>query len=157
MALKTGSVESTLDDKGRVNIPVRFREQYQGPLIITRGYEQPCVWVMTVPLFENFKRNIINKEKHSQVERIVLEEYYINEAQDVEIDKAGRIAIPATLRKDAGLNTGMTKNCLVISAETRLAIWDSDVREAYLAKNEALAQAAIDKLGSQDIFGAGEG
>ena len=147
MELKTGSAESTLDDKGRVNIPVRFREQYQGDLVITWGMEH-CALVMTPEVWDLFVKRIRTSAMLTQEERDIFEYKLLNQAQLVELDKAGRIAIPPPLRKYANL----TKDCLVISAENRLSIWDSAVFEAYLAEKEAVARAAWNKLGSQDIF-----
>ena len=149
MELKTGSIESTLDDKGRVNIPVRFREQYQGKLVITWGMEH-CAWIMTPAVWERFERALRNSEMLTQEERLVLEDKHLNQAQVVELDKAGRIAIPPTIRKYANLS----KDCMVIRAENRLDIWDSAVFDAYLAEKDTAARAAMNKLGSQDIFRA---
>ena len=150
MELNKGSAESTLDDKGRVNIPVRFREFFQGELIITWGLER-CAWIMTPPVWERFEKALRNSEMLTQEERLILEDKHLNQAQVVELDKAGRIAVPATIRKYAGL----TRDCMVIRVENRLSIWDSSVFADYLAEKDAIARAAMNKLGSQDIFRAG--
>ena len=147
MELKTGSSESTLDDKGRVSIPVRFREQYQGELVITWGMEH-CAWIMTPAVWERFEKTLRDSETLTQEERLILEDKHLNQAQVVELDKAGRIAIPPTIRRYANLS----KDCMVISAENRLAIWDSGVFDAYLSNKDQLARTAMNKLGSQDIF-----
>ncbi|MCL2380691.1 MAG: division/cell wall cluster transcriptional repressor MraZ [Treponema sp.] len=147
MELKTGSAESTLDDKGRVSVPLRFREQYQGELIITRGMER-CVWVMTPSAWGHFKKNLYGSGEFTQAERRLFEDTLINLGDDVELDKAGRIAVPPVLRKYANL----TKDCIVISAGDRLSIWDSEEFDTYLRKKEEQAQAAMDKLGAKDIF-----
>ena len=148
--LKTGAAESTLDDKGRVNIPIRFREEYQGELVITWGMER-CVWIMTPGVWDNFTQALGNSDKLSQEERLILEDKHINQAQVVELDKAGRIAIPPTIRKYANLS----RDCMVIRSENRLSIWDSAVWDAYLTEKDALARSAINKLGTQDIFRTG--
>jgi len=150
MELKTGSAESTLDDKGRVSIPVRFREQFQGELVIAWGIEQ-CVYVMKPVAWQHFEQNLRNPEMYTQEERRILENKHLHQAQVVEIDKAGRIAIPPTFRKYANLS----RDCMVISAEDRLSIWDIATFDVYLAENDTLARAAINKLGSKDIFKAG--
>jgi len=150
MELKTGSADSTLDEKGRVSIPVRFREQFQGELVITCGIEQ-CVYIMKPEAWECFKLNLSNPELYTQEERLFLQNKHLHQAQVVEIDKVGRIAIPPTFRKYANL----TRDCRVISAEDLLKIWDNDTFDAYIAKNDALERAAINKLGSKDIFRAG--
>jgi len=150
MELKTGSADSTLDDKGRVSIPVRFREQFQGKLVITCGIEQ-CIYIMKPAAWECFKPNLSNPELYTQDERLFLQNKHIYQAQVVEIDKVGRIAIPPAFRKYANL----TRDCRVISAEDLLKIWDNDTFDAYIAENNALERTAINKLGSKDIFKAG--
>ena len=150
MELKTGAAESTLDDKGRVSIPVRFREHYQGKLVITRGMEH-CVWVMTPQVWEHLEQTIRNSETLIQEERHILEDTLLIQAQETELDKTGRIAIPPTIRKHANLR----KECMVISTGNRLSIWDSVVFETYLREKEEVARAAFNKLGSQDIFKVG--
>ena len=147
MELKTGSAESTLDDKGRVNIPVRFREFFQGELIITRGMEQ-CAMIMTPALWDRFKQVEEDSDVLTQEEREAFKNKHLNQAQVVELDKTGRIAIPAIIRKYANL----ARDCMVIRDGDRLSIWDSGAWDAYLAEKDSLARAAMNKLGTQDIF-----
>ena len=146
MELRTGAAESTLDDKGRVNIPTRFREYFQGKLFITRGMDK-CAMIMTEAACENFYNAEGNSELN-QEEREALKNKFLRLIHEVELDKAGRIAIPSHIRKYANL----TRNCLVIRDEQRLLIWDFDDFEAHLEETEDLARAAMNKLGSQDIF-----
>ena len=150
MELKTGSAESTLDDKGRVNIPIRFREYFQGKLFITRGMDK-CAMIMTEAVCQNFEQAERNSDALNQQEREAIKNKHLRLIVEVELDKAGRIAIPSNIRKYANL----TRNCLVIRDEDRLFIWDSDVFEIHLTETDELARAAMNKLGSQDIFRAG--
>ena len=153
MELKTGSAESTLDEKGRVSIPVRFRDQYQGELVITRGMER-CIWIMTAPVWERYEQDLRSRSKEENLndeEWDVLEYKIIGHAQGVELDKAGRAAIPPTLRKHANLS----KDCMVINGKNRLSIWDSETFETYLEEKDAIARAAMNKLGAQEIFRTG--
>jgi MraZ protein len=147
MILKRGSEESTLDDKGRVNIPVRFREYFQGELVITRGMEH-CAFIMTPKGWEHFEQAEINSDVLNHEEREAFRNKHLNQAQLVELDKAGRIAIPSIIRKYANL----TRDCIVIREEDRLFIWDSGDFEDYLKEKDDVARAAMNKLGSQDIF-----
>ena len=147
MELNRGSAESTLDDKGRVNIPVRFREFFQGELIITRGME-PYALILTPSAWERFEQNFLNSDRFTPEERNALEELCLNEASVVEIDSAGRIAIPSLIRKYANLS----RDCKIIRVENRLSIWDSAAHETYLSEKNPLAKAAMTKLGTHDIF-----
>jgi len=147
VVLNRGSAESTLDDKGRVNIPVRFREQFQGELIITRGMEH-CAMILTPSGWEHFEQAEENSDVLNHEEREAFKNKHLNQAQVVELDNAGRIAVPSIIRKYANL----TRNCIVIRDKDRLFIWDSADYEAYLDEKDPVARTAMNKLGSQDIF-----
>ncbi|MCL2008266.1 MAG: division/cell wall cluster transcriptional repressor MraZ [Treponema sp.] len=149
MTLKTGSAESTLDDKGRVNIPTRFRDQYQGDLVISWGMEQ-CVWIMKPATWETFELKMRNSTVFNQEEWRYFEYKVLGQIQSAELDKAGRIAIPPTFRRYASLS----KDCMIICAEDRLSIWDVDVFYSYLADKDSMAQSAMNKLGTHNIFKA---
>jgi MraZ protein len=86
----------------------------------------------------------------TQGERLIFEDKHLNQAQIVELDKTGRIAIPATVRKYANL----TRECIVIRSESRLSIWDTDSFYKYLSDQDSVAREVMNKLGSQDIFRA---
>ena len=147
--LNRGSAESTLDDKGRVNIPARFREHFKGELVITRGMEH-CVLIMTPSVWERFEKAEENSDILTQEEREAFKSKHLNQAQVVELDNAGRIAIPSIIRKYANL----TRNCIVIRDEDRLSIWDSEAFETYLEEKDAVTRAVMNKISSQDIFRA---
>ena len=147
MELKTGSSESTLDDKGRVSIPVRFRDQFQGELFITRGQER-CVWIITPPAWENLKKNLGNPGVFSSEERRFYKETMIDLKEDVRIDKVGRIAIPSLLRGYANLSS----KCTVICSGDRLAVWDSGEFIALINKREDSSTSTLNKFGGRDIF-----
>ena len=147
MESKTGPAESTLDEKGRVSIPIRFRDQYQGELIINRGMD-PCIWIMTPAVWEKIKQDIRKSGEYSAEEWMALEDSFFCQAQEVELDKIGRVAIPSVIRKYANL----TKECIVISTGDRLSIWDADTYGAYLKEKDAVVRAALNKIGRQNIF-----
>jgi MraZ protein len=150
MELKTGAAESTLDEKGRVNIPIRFRDYFQGKLFITRGNEK-CAMIMTEAVCERFFQKAEESDKINDEEGEPFSYKYLRLIDEAELDKAGRIAIPSHIRKYANL----TRNCLVIRDEYRLFIWDRDEFEVYLAETDPLARTAMNKLGSRNIFKVG--
>ena len=150
MELKTGSAGSTLDDKGRVSIPVRFREQFQGSLVITRGLD-PCVWIMTPATWETLKKNLSNSEIFPPEELRYYKDTLIDLNEEVKLDKVGRIAIPFSFRSYANL----TKECLVISAGDRLSIWDSGEFNTHTKKGPPSVSDSLNKLGPGGVFNAG--
>jgi MraZ protein len=149
MELKNGSDDSTLDDKGRVSIPVRFREQFLGELVMALGIEK-CIYIMKPAEWENFAKNLRNPEMFTQAERRYFENKHLIQAEKVTLDKVGRIAIRPLFRRYANL----TKDCMVSCFDGRIRIWDIPTYEAYIAEFDPSSLVAIDKYGSQDIFKA---
>jgi MraZ protein len=142
MDLDYGSEKSTLDDKGRIIIPVEFRGFFQGELLLTYGMEK-CAWIMTPPAWERMKQGILHSENLSPRERRLLEAKHLRQTQKVELDKQGRIPIALPIRKYANL----TKICMVSRDSEKLSVWDFDGWYDYLALNDKPAEDAYDKLG----------
>jgi MraZ protein len=152
---KKGTLESTLDDKGRVVIPASLRESYTGKLVITRGVEH-CLWVMTVAEFEKYLANIKKTgEKLNFKSADIKKIYRHNEttAQHVEIDpKTGRIPINASLREYASLK----KDCLVVDFEKYLEIWNAELNREFMEEVQARIKYIHEEmLGQVDLFSDG--
>jgi MraZ protein len=150
--LRTGTFESTLDDKGRVVIPAPLRERYTGKLVITQGKEK-CVWVMPAETYEKLLQKF---KKIRQDETLSSEEIeaflYQHEstAFSVEIDqKTGRIPVPAFLRTYANL----AKECLVVSINNHLEIWNADYNKIFMEEVRLINKNTHKKLlGKVDFF-----
>lgn len=150
---KSGPKESTIDDKNRVSIPLRFRDSYPGKLMITSGFER-CVWIMSLAVYKRLSQSIVDSELLTPEERLELERRFKDMAEETEIDKIGRIAVPAVLKRYAGLS----KDCMVLYSENRLELWNTESFFANLDKNDETFRQGYNKLGSNDFFrAAGEG
>ena len=143
--LKTGTIESTLDDKGRVVIPAPFREHYTGKLVITQGKEE-CVWVMQAATYQRFLSKFKKKCEEEALSSEEIEAFkYQHEstAFSVEIDpKTGRIPVPAFLRSYANL----TKDCLVVSVNNHLEIWNADYNKKFMEEVRIINKNTHKKL-----------
>ena len=130
-ALQTGTFESTLDDRGRVVIPVTLREQYTGNLVITQGKEK-SVWIMQYSKFEKMLQKFKQYYKENNLSSEEIEAFcYQHESTAflVEIDsKTGRIPVPAFLRSYASLS----KDCLVVNINKRIEIWNTDNHQTFM-------------------------
>jgi MraZ protein len=151
MGLTTGTFESTLDDKGRVSIPIKVREQYSGALVLTMGMER-CVWVLTRPDWDAFVQRIEGAAL-SDEEANAIEHRHLLPAQEGELDKTGRIPVPQTLRRYARL----AHDCLVISAPRRLEIWDADTYDAFLDENQAVGKKPMLSISRMAFGRPGDG
>jgi len=148
--LPTGTFESTLDEKGRVVVPVSLRESFTGKLVITQGLEA-CVWIMTSHVYENyFLKQLDNLQDTLSYKEIeALRYHHEAPARSVEIDeKTGRVPVPVALRSYAKLS----KNCLVLSIDGHLEIWDNEEYYKFSGQTKDTAKEAMNKIEGKVSF-----
>ena len=125
-----GTHEPKLDEKGRLILPARFRDELSEGLVITKGQERG-LYVFPANEFslitERLRQAPVTEKKSRDYLRVMFAG-----AHDEVPDNQGRVNIPAGLRTYASLE----KNCVVIGANTRLEIWDSTTWNAYLSDRE---------------------
>ena len=125
-----GTHAPRLDEKGRLFLPAKYREELSGGVVITKGQEH-CLFVFPreefVRLTEKLRNASLTDKSARDYSRVLF-----SGASDQLPDRQGRISIPAALRAYAGLE----RDCTVIGANTRLEIWDAQAWETYLAAKE---------------------
>jgi MraZ protein len=132
-----GTHTPRLDDKGRLILPAKFREQLEDGVVVTRGQER-CLYVFPVAEFERIAGQLRQAPVTSKQARDYLR-VFLSGASDEQIDRQGRVTLPAVLRGYAGLE----RDCAVIGAGQRVEIWDADAWATYLAEQEnAFAEQA---------------
>ncbi len=136
-----GTHTPRLDEKGRLILPAKYRDELAGGVVITKGQER-CLYVF--PL-EEFGR-VTEAMRTAPVTRKDLRDYsrvLFASAFDEVPDKQGRITVPPSLRTYAGLE----RDCVVIGANTRMEIWDAGAWDIYLAsQEEAFSEASQEVL-----------
>ena len=125
-----GTHSPRLDDKGRLILPAKFREQMEEGVVVTRGQDR-CLYVFPAAEFERLAGQLRQAPVTSKQARDYLR-VFLSGASDEVPDKQGRITIPTALRSYAGLE----RDCAVIGAGERVEIWDAASWEAYLAEQE---------------------
>jgi MraZ protein len=115
-----GTYEHTLDAKGRVILPARFRAPFDQGGFLTQNHDG-CLALWTPEEFDVQMRDRAERESTSRVERNQARLWASN-THEVEIDRQGRMAIPARLREFANLH----ENVLVTGAINRVELWDPD-------------------------------
>ena len=125
-----GTHAPRLDEKGRLILPAKYRDELAGGVVITKGQER-CLYVFPK---EEFTR-ITEALRTSPVTAKSVRDYsrvFFASASDEVPDKQGRITLPPALRAYAGLQ----RDCVVIGANTRLEIWDTGAWDTYLSERE---------------------
>jgi MraZ protein len=125
-----GTHSPRLDDKGRMILPAKFREELKEGVVVTRGQER-CLYVFPVAEFARLAEQLRQAPVTSKQARDYLR-VFLSGASDEAVDGQGRITIPAQLRGYAGLS----RDCAVIGAGQRVEIWDAAAWDEYLAEQE---------------------
>jgi len=133
-----GATKVTLDAKGRMVIPSRYRdelmERAQGKLIFTVDKDQ-CLLLYPLPEWETVERKLMSlPSMHARSRK--LQRLMVGHATDVELDGVGRVLIPPELREFAGLG----QSGMLIGQGNRFELWDetrwNGRREMWLAADE---------------------
>lgn len=141
MALFLGTHRPRLDEKGRIFLPAKYRDDLAGGLVITRGQER-CLYVWPVGEFTALTEQLRNAPVTHKASRDFLRMFFAGASDEVP-DKQGRVTVPGQLREYAGLG----KECVVVGANNRLEIWDADAWATYLDdKEQAFAEQ------SEEVF-----
>jgi transcriptional regulator MraZ len=136
-AVFSGRFDHSIDEKGRVSIPVRFREVLQREshdrLYITnfKEYGQPCLEAYLPNEWENVIGKFVNKRMLDPNVQL-FETFYVGGAHEVPVDKQGRILIPPKLRDFARLGHEVTFS----AKHNRFQLWDKATLEQVLKAAE---------------------
>lgn len=116
----TGSYEHSVDNKGRIIIPSKFREELGENFIITLGVDG-CLFLYPMNKWEEFVLKL-KELQTSKLESRQLQRYFLAYASEVEFDKQGRVIIPANLREKAEIQ----KNVILVGMIGKIEIWDKE-------------------------------
>jgi MraZ protein len=142
--LLTGEYRNTLDEKGRIMFPVRLRSELSGSvLVLTRGIDR-CLWLFSPEQWKILSDKVMESASLFQSQSRSVLRRLIAPAQEVEIDKTGRVSIPQSLREFAGLD----KECVFLGINKYFELWDSEEYNKYLGESEADFREATEGLGN---------
>lgn len=135
--LMTGEYRTAVDEKGRLLIPARIRTALgdQESLIVTRSVDS-CLWILLPQTFENIRKNIMDHPAAMLDSNIrLLQRRLIAPAMELEIDKSGRINIPAQLRESIGLQ--IKADSMLLGLHSHIEVWSLDGYSRYLRDSES--------------------
>jgi len=126
-----GTHTPRLDDKGRLILPARFRDQLLDGLVFTRGQDR-CLYLFPMQEFsrmhEEMRQAPLTNKEARDYQRV-----FLSGASDDTPDKQGRVTVPPLLRRYAGLD----RDVAVIGAGSRIELWDLPTWETYLEGAES--------------------
>lgn len=129
-----GQSSHSLDDKGRLIIPAKFREALGRSFYLVIGYD-PCLYAYDEAEFEKFAESIADIDE-GPAENRDDRRYLLASAADCELDKSGRVLIPDWLREAVGIRPG--HDCIIAGVGRKLEIWDKDVWNEKFGKERIL-------------------
>ncbi|HLV13292.1 MAG TPA: division/cell wall cluster transcriptional repressor MraZ [Trueperaceae bacterium] len=127
-----GEFQYSVDDKGRVIVPPAFRDFVDGGMVVTRGMDG-CLFVFPLGAWQHIEAHLTDLPLTDPSSRNFVRFFYSGAAK-TKLDSAGRITLPAPLRKFAALEG----NVMFVGAPNRLEIWNE---QRWLANLEAVQEA----------------
>ncbi|MCK5430504.1 MAG: division/cell wall cluster transcriptional repressor MraZ [Anaerolineales bacterium] len=126
-----GEYEYTIDQKGRVTIPPKFRAAFKGGIVLLRSYDK-CITARTVAewgrMAEQLSRLPVTQSKTRRLNRATF-----SSAFSLDLDGQGRVVLPATLRQYAGV----TNDVVIAGVRDCLEIWS---KEDWLAEQQLISE-----------------
>jgi transcriptional regulator MraZ len=143
-----GSFEHTIDGKGRLSIPAKFREVLLGKgderIVMTNFVVDgmKCLDIYPIEEWSRLEEEIRKKPKFER-KMLMFQNYYLGGGHTLPIDKQGRILIPPLLRKYAELK----RDVVVVSALEKFRVWDLDTWKKIFSDAEEKLMQDPDFLG----------
>ncbi|MGB2953107.1 MAG: division/cell wall cluster transcriptional repressor MraZ [Gaiellaceae bacterium] len=139
-----GEYEHTIDDKNRLTLPARFREELAGGVVVTRGmdgclYAYPREgWHATV------ESRLADLDPLSREGRL-MQRFFFSGATEADLDRQGRVMIPAALAQHAGIE----RDVVVAGVRDHLEIWDRAAWREHLREIEGSAEHVAERLAAK--------
>lgn len=145
-AVFLGEYQHTLDAKGRVSLPRKFRDGIGSRLVVSKGLEN-CLYVYPAEGYRAFLETLLAASDFDRNSRAV-RRFFTAGASEVDIDGAGRVALAPVLREFAGLK----KDVVVAGVADHLEIWDAEAWTAYEDANAPTIEDAAEELSRSGIL-----
>lgn len=130
-----GTYEHTIDAKGRMFVPAKFRDGLGDTFVIFKWVHDKCLFAMSPEAFENFSATMDkNPENANLMERVLYPS-----ATDVEQDAQKRVLIPSELRAYANID----KDVAVVGVNKRVEIWDLKTWKEKMKQDEEMVRATV--------------
>ncbi len=137
-----GEYHHNIDNKGRLIVPSKFRDDLGEMFIITRGLDQ-CLFGYPLSEWKQIEEKLkalpLTKKDARAFTR-----FFFSGATESELDKQGRINLPAPLLQYAKLD----KECVILGVSNRIEIWSKQIWEEYFSQSEdSFAEIAENMIG----------
>lgn len=135
-----GEYQHSVDDKGRLIIPAKFRDRLGPSFIVTRGLDN-CLFVYPSSEWAQLEQKLKSLPLMKSDAR-AFTRFFFSGATECELDKQGRVNLPANLLAHAKLE----KDCIVLGVTNRVEIWSKTIWESYFQQSEEAFNEIAEKL-----------
>lgn len=135
-----GEYLHSIDTKGRVIVPVKFRPDLGEIFIVTKGLDQ-CLFLYSMNEWKNIEAKLKNLPFTDKDVRSFTRFFFAG-AAECEVDKQGRILIPQSLRAYAQLK----KDTVFIGVSSRVELWDKEKWDAYTSEEQVAGEKLAEKM-----------
>jgi MraZ protein len=139
-----GAHEHTIDDKNRLTLPAKFRQAFADGVVVTRGLDD-CLFAFRREDWHRLVESRLAPLDPFSTEARRLERFFFSGATESELDKQGRVMLPAHLIEHAKLG----REVVVAGVNERLEIWDRAAWRKELAEVEGRAEHVAERLASR--------
>ena len=141
-----GEYHHNIDDKARIVLPSKFREELGDTFVVTRGLEG-CLFIYSKKEWVNIVSKLKELPFTKKDARAFLR-FFLSGAIECQTDKQGRVALPTPLVNYASLK----KECVVIGVNDRLEIWSKDAFNGYFNQNiDNISDLAEDLFNNMEV------
>ncbi len=140
-----GEYQHTIDDKGRLFIPARFRDSLGIKFVLTKGLDS-CLFAYP-PQEWTILEEKMRLMPFTSADVRAFVRFLFGGASECLVDRQGRILVPNHLRKHAALE----KEAVIIGVSSRVEIWSRENWEKYNSGNAALFEQIAEKIGGSGI------
>lgn len=140
-----GEYQHTLDNKGRLIIPSKFRDELGESFIVTKGLDN-CLFVYSKDEWSSLEEKLKLLPLTRKDARAFVR-FFFSGATECELDKQGRVLIPSNLREHCKLE----KEAVVIGVATRVEIWSKEEWDLYNDDENLSYEAIAEKMAELGI------
>jgi MraZ protein len=139
-----GEYEHTLDDKNRLTLPARFRKDFEGGVVVSRGLDG-CLFVFTRDNWDSFVAGQLEGLSPFSREARQMSRFMFAGAAETELDKQGRVMVPPALLTHAKLG----REVVVAGVRDHVEIWDREAWRKQLEEVEGSVELVAERLAAK--------
>jgi len=139
-----GAYDHTIDDKNRLTLPAKFREAFQDGVVVTRGLDG-CLYAYRRPDWDRLVESRLATMDPLRPEGRRIQRFFFSGASEADLDKQGRVMIPAQLLEHAKLG----REVVVAGVRDHLEIWNREAWRDHVKVMEGSAEDVAERLATQ--------